>query len=142
MARPLTQHKLETLFFLSCIPAPGIFLVIPSPAVSSALDCPVDESSLHWQANPPTHRTNPQFSLHWSSTALLFLADEFLLVTPSFLTGHFFLTCLHRLQFTSNPLKVNLRLPTREHLVEQLSFPVVTQTAPVVAVTEVYLDVD
>jgi hypothetical protein len=55
----VTPQKLDTLSSLSYIPAPGFLLVIPSPAVfsmslSSSLDCPVDESSLHWQANPPS----------------------------------------------------------------------------------------
>jgi hypothetical protein len=36
-----------------------------------------------------------------------------------------------------NPLKITLGVPAREHLVEQLSFSVVTQTAHVVAITEV-----
>jgi hypothetical protein len=39
-------------------------------------------------------------------------------------------------------LKIIFRVPTREHLVEQLSLPVVTQTAPVVAVTEVSVAAD
>jgi hypothetical protein len=42
---------------------------------------------------------------------------------------------------TNNPLKVVLLVLTREHLVQQLRFPVVTQTTLVVAVTEVSLAV-
>jgi hypothetical protein len=76
--------------------------------VSSALDSPVHEFSLQWQANPPS------------------------LVAPSFLTG---------LQSTSNPVKVVLRVPTREHLVGQLTFPVVTHTTLLVAITEVSISV-
>jgi hypothetical protein len=110
----MTPHKLETLSSLSYIPAPGFFLLIPSPAVlsqlylSSALDCSVDESSLHWEANHPT------------------------LFAPFFLA---------RLQSTCNHLKVVLRIPSTEHLVEQLSFPVVTQTTLVFALTEFSLTV-
>jgi hypothetical protein len=57
------------------------------------------------------------------------LVDEYSLVIPFFLTG---------LQSTSNPLKVILHVPSREHLVGQLSFPVVTQTTLVVAVTKIH----
>jgi hypothetical protein len=57
------------------------------------------------------------------------LVHECSLVIPSFLTG---------LQSTSNPLTVVLLVRTREHLVEQFSFPVVMQTTPVVEITEVH----
>jgi hypothetical protein len=43
------------------------------------------------------------------------------------------------LQSSGNPLKAILHVPSREHLVGQLSFPVGTQTTLVVAITEVYL---
>jgi hypothetical protein len=43
---------------------------------------------------------------------------------------------------TGHPLKVVVLVPFREHLVEQLSFPVVMQTNLVFAVTEVHPAVD
>jgi hypothetical protein len=54
-------------------------------------------------------------------------------------THYFFLACL---QSTSNPLKVVLLIPSREHLVKELSFPVVTQTALIVVITEIHPTVD
>jgi hypothetical protein len=64
-------------------------------------------------------------------TSVSVLVDECSLVTPSFLT------CL---QSTSNPLKMVLRVPSREHLVEQLNFPFVTQMT-LVAITEGHIPV-
>jgi hypothetical protein len=102
----------------------------------------VDESSLSWPSSYTVPcQTNP---LSWPSSCTVLpgrlltpLVDECSLVTPPFLPS-FFLTGL---QYASNLLKLVLRVPSREHLVEQLSFPVVTQTT-LVAITEVQPAVD
>jgi hypothetical protein len=68
----VTQHKLETLLSLSCVLAPGFFLVIASPVVfclsavslSSALDCPLDESSL--AGGFLLHSSSNVLVLYWS----------------------------------------------------------------------------
>jgi hypothetical protein len=82
--------------------------------------------SVSWILYCLSWQTNPHFTGPYSCTVLV---DVCSLVTPFFLTG---------LQSTNNPLKVVLRVPTRQHLIEQLSFPVVTQTTLVVAIRDIH----
>jgi hypothetical protein len=89
-----TPHKLKTSSSLSCNPAPGLFLVIPSPVV---------------------------FCL--SAVSVYF--SHSLLCTRSVLSRRRILTLFLS---SSNPLNVALRVPSREHLVEQFIFVAVMHT--------------
>jgi hypothetical protein len=90
----LTPRKLKTLSSLSCILAPGFFLVIPSRMVFSLSQYILSSSVVPFSV----------LVLYW----------------PSFSTV--------LLSWQTNPLKVALGVPAREHLVQQFIFLVVMQT--------------
>jgi hypothetical protein len=122
-----TSHKLETPSSQSCNPSPGFFSVIPSPAVFS-----LSAVTLFF-TGPSRRQTLTSLVLYCTALPgrriLTVVVDECSLVAPPLLSGP---------QSTRNPLKAILHVPSREHVVEQLSFPVVTQTSLVLAITEVH----
>jgi hypothetical protein len=65
----LTPPKLKTVSSLSCVLAPGFFLVIPSPLVLClpSSDLPLFCTRRRILTHPAPWQTNPQSSLYWPS---------------------------------------------------------------------------